>query len=379
MYCFISSFITGINYEHNKKMGLIGSVLRTLMNADEGRILFAVRDVEVYGESYITQTITKSREFGLGYIVASPETASFNQTIKAISFLKVCFPLTDGNEKAAIKESFGLDDDQADYLFKLPRYGQAIVRYGGYEKPFILAVPDFQIKEHLTDEEVEKRMSDFYSELDAKIKRTKHSGPIAEVITLPASAVALLYFLAKEPFTKISEMTNAPGFKSPDEVRRTLDYLKDHGFINEKRYRTSKKGNWSKFAVLTEKAYRYLDMKGVAGKGGYEHKLYQHIIYVWHKKKGWKVRIEGRIKGSQKTVDVLANREGHVNVCFEVTLHYENLLSNIEKNLGAGASEVVVVTRNKEDLEKAIKKVSKDFTSTEKLDQITFRTIDEFF
>jgi len=379
IYSFTISYITGLRYTYNKKMGLIGSVLRTLFNVDEGRILFAARDVETYDESYITEIITKSREFGVGFIVASPETTSFNQTLKAISFLKVCFPLTDGNEKAAIKEAFGLDDDQADYLFKLPQFGQAIVRYGGYEKPFMIAVPDFRIEKHLSDDEVEERMADFYAELDAKIVPIDASIPPVVTEKVPPVAAALLYFLSKEPFTRVSEMTDAPGFNSPAEVNNAIDWLEKYGFINRESYRVSKKGRKSVFAVLTQKAFEYLEKKGVAGKGNFEHKLYQHLINEWIAKNGTKAKIEGRIKGSNKAIDVLAQDKDRGQIAYELTIHFENLLENIHQDLASGANEVVIVTRDKADMDRAIEIVDRAPTLNFYLQQITFCTIADFF
>jgi hypothetical protein len=378
-YSFTISYIAGLRFTYNIKKGLIGSVLRTLFIVDEGRILFAVRDVEVYGESYISEIITKIREYGLPFLVASPETASFNQTLKAISNLKVCFPLTDGEEKAAIQKSFGLDDEQANYLFKMPQFGQAIVRYGGYEKPFLLAVPHFNIRKHLTDEEVEERMADFYADLDKRIDHVESPVSPQIIPIMPPDATTLLYNLAKEPFTRISDMTKFTGFKSPGDVNKALNWLQEKGFVIREEYRVSKKGRKSAFAVLTEKAYQYLGVEGRRGKGGFEHSLYQAMIVKRLQSEGIQARIEGKIKGSKKSIDVLAQSNEQGPVAWEVALHLENLIKNIQENIAAGASEVVIVTRDQTDMDKAIKLVSQDPGLTPSLEHITFRTIAEFF
>ena len=380
MYCFIISYIAGLRYTYNMKKGLIGSILRTLFNIDEGRILFSPhRDTSIFGESYINEIITKTGEFGVGFIVASPETASFSQTVRSISYTKICFPLTDGADKNFIKESFGLDDEQANYVFRLPRFGQAIVRYGGYEKPFLLAVPNFKIKKHLTDEEVEMRMAPFYSEFERNIKRTEIPMDVQIIETVLPAASALLYFLSKEPFTNVSDMTETPGFKSPEDVKKALNWLKDNGFIERQEYHTSKRGRKSAFAVLTQKACAYLDIKGFVGKGNFEHKLYQHFICECHRKEGLDAKIEGRIKGSQKLIDVLAYSKERGYVAYEVTIHFENLLLNIHQDIATGASEVVIVTRDQKEMEKAIKMVSNDLTLNQNLEQVTFSIIADFF
>ena len=374
MYSFLVSFIAGLRYHYNMEMGLIGSKLRSLLIIDEGRLLLKSRDTETFGESYFTEIITKFREPGIGIIVSSQETDSFNQTIRGISYTKICFPLTDGKDKGVIRESFGLNDDQAEYVYKLPRSGQAIVRYGGYENPFLLAVPPFNLQKIVTDEEVERRMTSFYKEIEDKMKQTQTNKPLHVSETMPPAAVSLLYFLSQNPFTKANELNKAPGFTSS-----TLNWLEKNGFIQKEYYRTSKIGRKSKFSVLTQKAYTYLGVKGVAGKGNFEHKHNQHMVSQWLSKDGWNVKIEGKIKEANKLIDVLAQSEDGIYVAYEITLHFENLLSNIRQDFDSGASEVHIVTRDKADMKKAIKIVNNDSTLHQYRDRIAFSQILDFF
>ena len=121
MYSYLVSHIAGLNYSYNMDHGLVGAKLRTLLIVDEGRILFRPRDINVFGDSYINELSTRFRDPGIGLILSSQETSSFNQTIRSISYTKVCFPLTDGEDVSTIKSSFGLTEEQAAHLFKLPR------------------------------------------------------------------------------------------------------------------------------------------------------------------------------------------------------------------------------------------------------------------
>jgi hypothetical protein len=380
MYSFLVSYIAGLRYTYNKANDLTGSKLRTLFSVDEARVLLsASRDVSVFGESYFNQIITKCREFGLGLILLSQESASFNQTIRSISFLKMAFPLNDAKDVDFIRESFGLNEEQAAFLFRLPPYGQAIVRYGGYEKPFLLAVPHFRIKRQLTDEEVEERMAGFYSELELKIAPVASPTPIRIIEVVPPYAAALLYFLGKEPFTKKSQMTDAAGFKSPAEVDRAFNWLIEHGFVEKEECKFSRRGPKSIFAGLTEKAYTYLSVRGPKGKGDFEHKLYQHLICEKLREQGFKANVEGRIEGSDKSIDVLAYDKEQGYAAYEVTLHFENLLSNIRQDLEAGASQVVIVTKDKPGLSKAEEMVESEQSLNQHLERIFFLTIDHFF
>lgn len=391
IYSFTVSFIAGLNYTYSKKNRLMGSVLRSLLCVDEGRILFAVRDIETYGEAYISEIITKSREFGSGFIVASPETMSFNQTIQAIAYLKICGPLTDGNEKAAIKESFGLSEDQADHLFKLPRYGQAIIRYGSFERPFLLGVvPLYRLRKNLTDDEVEERMSTFYRELDAKVEEIEtlsvrerpDAGQESETMEnqkVPPAAMALLFYLSKDPYSRTKDLKKAPGFKSDGEARKAIDWLVEAGYVQREKHQISKSGPYPVFSVLTEKAYAQFDLKRRKGKGSFEHCLYQNLIQKNLESKGIKATIEGKIKGSNKLIDILVKDRKRGYIALEVVLSFQNLLVNVHKDFASGAAEVVIVARHESGVNQALKIVGTDPSLNPYLEKITFTQISDFF
>ena len=381
MYEFMVSYLAGLRYHYNMDRGLIGSKLRTLLIVDEGRLLFRKREVALYGESFVQELSTRFREPGLGLVLASHETESFSQTIKATSFTKICFPLTDGADKAAVKESFGLDDDQAEYLFKLPQFGQAIVRYGGFKDPFLLGVPHLKPKKYVTDEEVERRMAEFYTDLEARMKKKSVQKPLEVKQRMPAGAAALLHFLGKHPFTKVSEMTNAPGFSSPAEVNKALTWLEadENDFITREAHRASKRGRKSVFAVLTQKAFEYLGIKGIQGKGAFEHKLHQYLVSENLKKDGLDAKIEGRIKGSGKSIDVLVNSGAEGYVAYEITHNFSNLVSNIEDDFEAGVSRIVIVTKDDAGMTKAENIVGSANNWAQYNNSIIFQKISNFF
>jgi hypothetical protein len=373
MYSFVVSYLVALRYTYNKKMGLTGSKLKTLFMVDEGRILFdAKRDVSIYGESYITEIITKIREFGLGMYVSSQETNSFNKTLRSICYLKICFPLTDGADLRFVEESFGLNREQKEYLFRMPRFGQAIVRYGGYPDPFLLAVPHFRLKRQVSDAKVDEKMARFYAVI------AKSAQPASTVIkkeSLPAIAASLLYFLSKEPFTKISQMTNASGFKSPAEVKKALKWLEANSYITRQAIRTSKRGRNSVFAVLSDKALNYLGTTNLKGKGSFEHNLYIYLLARKLRQNGCETSIEGKIDQSQKSVDVLAFSQEKRRLAYEITLHLDNLVSNITQDIRSGADSVIIVTRDAKDREKAMRMANSDPAIAQYQDKVSFYTI----
>jgi hypothetical protein len=141
-------------------------------------------------------------------------------------------------------------------------------------------------------------------------------------------------------------------------------------------HKVSRRGRKSIFAVLTAKALSYLDAKPIPGKGNFEHKLYQHLICEKLKKDELEPKIEGRISGFGKSIDVLARSKDGAYLVYEVTLHFENLLSNIRQNLESGVSKVVIVTRDRAGMKKAQKILN---ANPKYAENVVFMTIDEFF
>jgi len=380
MYNFLLAYLADMIYSHNKEKGLTGSKLRTLFVVDEGRILFnAHRDISEFGESVLNEIVSKSREYGVGFWVSSQETSSFNQVIRSLCRLKIAFPLTDAKDLDFIQGSYGLNDDQKEHMFKLTETRQAVVRYSGFERPFLIGVPPFKPERELTDQELETAMGGFYAEIAKRVVRSEQK-PLQVSETVPPDATTLLFNLSRAPFTKVSDMTKFSAFASPEGVARALTWLSDHGYVERQEYRIARRGRKSKFAVLTGKAYAFLGEKPPAGKGGFYHCFCQDIIYRWLTEKGIKAKIEAPIKkGSPKTCDVLARSGEQGLKAYEVTLHFDNLLDNIREDIAVGADEVVVVTRDKPDMDRATRMVSQDRSLDPLLDRILFKTIDEFF
>ena len=274
-----------------------------------------------------------------------------------------------------------MNDDQAEHLFNLPRHGQAVVRCGGFENPFILAVPHLNLKKIVTDQNVKDRMAEFYAALQDKMKVVKPSAHIQQrPESMPPNAASLLYFLGKHPFTRKSDMTNAAGFNSPTAVNSTLAWLEKNGFIEMESHKVSKRGRKSIFAVLTPKARSYLGIRGIPGKGDFEHKLDQHLICICEKRKKdvFEVTIEGQIEGFEKSIDILVRSKDGNYIAYEVTLHFDNLLSNIHQDISAGVSKVVIVTRDISAMEKAISMVDEDESLVQNRAKVTFCTISDF-
>jgi hypothetical protein len=142
---FVVSWIASLIFVKNTILGLRGNRLRTFFLVDEARTLLSAsreRSSLDWIEPGFNEIIAKGREFGIGLWLCSEETRSFSQVFRSNCLLKISFPLTDGEDVQEIKKSFGLTDEQTDYLFKLPEQRVAVCRYGKFERPFILVVPE---------------------------------------------------------------------------------------------------------------------------------------------------------------------------------------------------------------------------------------------
>ena len=140
---FLVCLIIGMSYAKNVVLGNRGNSLRTLFIMDEASTLMQAGrdkgDAFIY-EPSLNEIIRKAREFGIGLWFCSQEANSFNYVFKANSMLKIGFPL-DGVDHESITKTFGLNEDQTKFLYKLPFRRVAVVKTRKHEKPFLIEVP----------------------------------------------------------------------------------------------------------------------------------------------------------------------------------------------------------------------------------------------
>jgi hypothetical protein len=382
IYCFIICLIIRCLYRANVKQGFVDSTARTIFVLEEARTLLqADREPTAWGESALNQDISRLRSPGIAIVLATQEPKSVSPTMSSLAFTKVCFPLTAGSDLEWVQKSYGLSNEQRDYIFKLPPYGQAVVRYGGFKRPFILAVPTIELAPTLSEASLAPYQGEFWAELDKHITKPERALPAEVKISrpeMPPACAALLFSLKKNPFSRLSDLSKVPGFKSPKEVKEAVTWLEDNKFVTTEEYRTGGKRN-AKYPVLQPVALQYLGIEALPGKGSYEHKLYQNIIFDWAKGKGLKANIEGKAtKASTKLIDVLVQDERDRHVAYEVTLSNENLIHNLLADFQAGVSEVVVVNSTKTAQRECLDIVSRHPALTQYLERVSFRLIEEF-
>ena len=140
---FLICLIIIMAYNKNIAEGNRGNRLRTLFIVDEASTLMQAgkdkSDAYIY-ESSLNEITRKAREFGIGLWLCSQEAKSFNYVFQANSMIKIGFPL-DGVDHESISKTFGLNEEQEKYLYKLPFRRVAVAKTRKFEKPFLIEVP----------------------------------------------------------------------------------------------------------------------------------------------------------------------------------------------------------------------------------------------
>ena len=379
---FIVSWIASLTYAKNITCGLRGNDLRTLYEIDEARTLVNAsreRGALEFIEPGINEIITKGREFGLGLLLCSQETRSFSQVFRSNSLLKITFPLTDGEDISAIRNSFALNGEQTEYLFKLPPQRVAICRYGMFERPFLLVVPELTGLNLVPDDKmVEEEMADFYRRIlpkkeEEEVVIQEQFVPKSNYSEPQVDAIIMLNHLVKHPFLNYGELIKELRL-TPARGDKARTWMVNFGFVKIQSI-TLRPGKPGEYFELTEEAYKNFGGRTPVGKGSLEHKCFCHAIGTFLEAQEFGVRLEGMVKESQKAFDVLAWKKGEGMSGYEVTLHFQNLIQNLREDLRTTVQKVVVVCRNKDELQKAQWIVKNELGQ---LDRVDFKTIFEF-
>ena len=379
---FSFSWILNLTYAKNNALGIRGDRLRHFGLVDESRTLLnANREHSSFEniEPGINEVFTKGREFGLGLWFGSQEMGTFSYSLKANTFTRICFPLTEGEDVSEIKKSFGLNEEQGAYLYALAERRMAVCRFGRFERPFIIIVPELHGLDQIpTDKEVEEAMDDFYQNILPKEEATEivSEKTIPQFSFSPAEidGAIMLRHLAQNPFLNYRELITEL-FLTPTKGDQARAWMVKSGFLVEVHSITLRRGKPGEYYELTEEAYKLFHGKPPVGKGGFVHKCFCHAIKNSMEEQGFGARLEGMMEGSSKAFDVLAWKQGEGMFGYEVTLHFQNLVENLQKDLRTTVKKVVVVCKDKDDLEKAKAIVRNEFGG---LSRLEFKTIFEF-
>ena len=375
---FCVSLVANALEYYNMLRNLRGKLLNLIIIDEARTIMEANRLIDI--QPGILPVITTGREYGIGLVFCSQEEASFNDTLKSNTYTKILFPLTYGKDLDNSQAALGLSEEMRDFIFKLPPQRTAVVRYAPFERPFLLVAPELSDLDHVPDDsEVEAAMQSFYDEIipkeDNAVNLDEYPSVQPEDARSPAEIDAdiMIEHLINAPFLSYRALINELHL-TPSRGDQARAHLVKSGFAKVRSI-VLRKGKPGEYFELTEKAYKKFGASPPAGKGGFVHKAFCNCIKDYAEANGFNARIEGVMAGTAKAIDVLAWKEGIGMIGYEVTLHFENLISNLVQDLATTLRTVVVVCRNKDDLRKAMAKVRGNSIPTNRLE---FKSIFDF-
>jgi len=171
MYNFLLAYLADLIYSHNKEKGLTGSKLRNLFVwMRVGFCSMRTGTSLSLGNPCSTRSCPSPGSTGWAFGFVSGDVIFQSGHQEPLSG-QDRFPATDAKDLDFVQGSYGLNDDQKEHLFKLSETRQAVVRYSGFERPFLVGVPPFKPEREVTDQELEAAMGSFYAEIAKRIVR----------------------------------------------------------------------------------------------------------------------------------------------------------------------------------------------------------------
>jgi hypothetical protein len=161
---------------------------------------------------------------------------------------------------------------------------------------------------------------------------------------------------------------------TPTRGDKARTWMINSGFVKVHSI-TLRRGKPGEYFELTEETYRRFGGTPTLGKGGFEHKCFCYKIKDFLEVNGFGVRLEGPMEGCRKPFDVLGWKKGEGMIGYEVTLTFHNLIENLRNGLRTTVKKIIVVCRNRDELQVAKSIVKKELGD---VSRVEFNTIFEF-
>lgn len=339
------------------------------------------------GISEIAQFTSKIREFGEGLVVADQMPTELADSIKANVFCVICMSQSGGANVAEMSRAMGLTHEQADACRVLDadkntQNFEALVKLNGrWQEPFKIQVAPFQVEKSLSEAELASEMQPVLAELDqlviprtpyqkfleAKSQAEKEKKAEARKVRREETKkkeaiedntlIKILTNIREHPFIDQKARIQLLGLSSSTSTTNKLfKELAKRELVTVHRIGLGRGKSTRVLYEITEKGKQFasMDKVEVQGKGGLQHKFWQHTIKEFYENLGYKAEIE-KLYGS-KNVDVGLEIDNK-RTAVEVELTPENLIENIEKDLDSGCERVIIAVPNRRFIETYKKKL----------------------
>ena len=345
-------------------------VYRMHSNQRSGRASFIVID-EAHrllsgSNKFIGEFIRLSREFGLGIIYASQTLDDIDNCVLANTYASIALSITGAKDRNAMSVAMGLNAEQADALNSLP-LKQAVVKMAGrWPRPFLVHLPEMRIDKSISDDEVAARMEDAIASLKFTPRKAETSTASATEIhghsvenpsakstadcALPENVQTALRDVRDRAFIPVAERIRDLGFTNHTGTKIFRSLL-DAAYITEVKVKTSRRGRPQVFYELTTEGEKLVGAQNFGdggGKGGLEHVFYQRRLKDFFTSQGYAAAIEEFRNG--KACDLGLSLDGKRIAVEIVCSNPGKELSNIEKDIAAGWTEIWMLFATKEFL-----------------------------
>lgn len=285
--------------------------LRLLVICDEchriwGSHLETSQVSEEMGMPVLSLFPTQFRDFGVGLIGTTNMPGLISQSFWSNSAIKLVSSLSSGYDVWKTSEAMGLDEEQAEAIYKLKR-GEWIVRMPNQPEPFMVVTPDYAVDWNIDDALVEERLLRNFPELFVAETTTE---PRPEVYEQPSNyARDLLLHIAKFPLKGVSARYVELNLGIHGTAIKEELVKKEFAREAELALGANRP---TKFLVPTAKGLEFLRENGIDaskwqywGNQGFEHRLSQAITYSIFVNSGYQAKRE-KVLTSGKRVDVFA-------------------------------------------------------------------------
>jgi len=351
---FIIEYLMAWVYEYRKAQNQRTGDLRHVFFIDESKEIFSVYKERntASGNPVIALKLAKLREFGEGVVAADQEAGKLMNSLKANTKTKIMLPAGDRREFEALAESLHLNEMQEQWAQNLD-VGQAIIQVGN-QSPVPVLLDDFKLVKDVDDDtlvELQKqhwlKLGQPYNQLPGKSQEreeerdTAISGPENPETNLSDDEEAFIENIVRYPFKPLSKRYEL--YSSTGKGYRVKDSLVENDLIKE--VSISSPSRSRKLFEITGQGRETLENLGIEvswkGRGGVEHRYWQHRLKKMMQESGWTAELE------KDDADVYGV-DGETEIVVEVAMDKnQREVEHVESHVEAGFDKVVVGCRSK--------------------------------
>lgn len=318
--------------------------LRHVAVFDEAKRVFS-RTKELSAEAGIPtiDTITsQAREFGEALIVADQEASKLTDSILANSMVKVLMSVGSGKDLRIMADAMGLTKEQEKFALGLG-VGEAIVKVAGHE-PVPIRIPQVIMEKTIDEESVRQNVERTAAQY-SWTPRPEGSPQSPETTKITEDEMQLLKSVAMEPFLGTIDRTRKLGMTNWSGGAK-VSRLRSSGLVVPIRIKSRPRGAKLTLLELTPAGQELAGVPTLySGKGGLEHRYWQHRLKAHLSTMGAKAIVEYAVPNG--FVDVAAFWPDGRSTAVEIELSTRHTTENLSKAIEGGFREIVFLSRDR--------------------------------